>query len=224
MNKPYEDCCISGPFTLGGQSDRQVINARTPESRNLRISYPKFLVERNLGCCILPTVSVDHVDGDYFNNDPDNVQLLPHNEHASKDANTDEQCIVIRDTVKDLLKGRDWDASSKILQTKAKDDIENIVSFGSPSRNRVNNATKRQKVEHFCKEGCGNRVSTRGVRCVSCSYAASRVVERPDIDQLGMDITSMPMVHVGEKYGVSDNAVRKWCEAYGLPTKRSELK
>lgn len=29
---------------------------------------------------------------------------------------------------------------------------------------------------------------------------------------------------VGQKYGVSDNAVRKWCKAYGLSTKSSDYK
>jgi hypothetical protein len=29
---------------------------------------------------------------------------------------------------------------------------------------------------------------------------------------------------VGEKFGVSDNAVRKWCKKYGLPCKKNEIK
>ena len=32
------------------------------------------------------------------------------------------------------------------------------------------------------------------------------------------------MVQVGKKYLVSDNAVRKWCKAYDLPSKVSEIK
>ena len=31
------------------------------------------------------------------------------------------------------------------------------------------------------------------------------------------------MTKVGEMYGVSDNAVRKWLKAYKLPTKKTEI-
>lgn len=71
---------------------------------------------------------------------------------------------------------------------------------------------------------CGNYVEQKNTYCsISCKTTASRLTNRPDIDQLGKDITSMPMTHVGEKYGVSDNAVRKWCHYYGLPYKRNDL-
>ena len=32
------------------------------------------------------------------------------------------------------------------------------------------------------------------------------------------------MTQIGEKYGVSDNAVRKWYKKYGLPTKEKDIK
>jgi len=34
----------------------------------------------------------------------------------------------------------------------------------------------------------------------------------------------MPFTQIANKYGVSDNAIRKWCKAYNLPTKKSEIK
>jgi len=34
---------------------------------------------------------------------------------------------------------------------------------------------------------------------------------------LKTDIRTLPMVKVGKKYGVSDNAIRKWCKRYNLP-------
>ena len=30
--------------------------------------------------------------------------------------------------------------------------------------------------------------------------------------------------YIGKQFGVSDNAVRKWCKKYGLPQKVSEIK
>ena len=34
----------------------------------------------------------------------------------------------------------------------------------------------------------------------------------------------MSFVAIGKKYGVSDNAIRKWCDKYNLPRKVSEIK
>lgn len=34
----------------------------------------------------------------------------------------------------------------------------------------------------------------------------------------------MPFTKIGEKYGVSDNAVRKWCKNNNLPYQSSKIK
>lgn len=44
----------------------------------------------------------------------------------------------------------------------------------------------------------------------------SRKSKKPSKEQLLHDISNMPMTKVGEKYGVSDNAVRKWCKTYDI--------
>lgn len=49
-------------------------------------------------------------------------------------------------------------------------------------------------------------------------------IEKPSREQLKVDIRSMPMVRVGSKYLVSDNAVRKWCKNYNLPFRVSDIK
>jgi hypothetical protein len=41
-----------------------------------------------------------------------------------------------------------------------------------------------------------------------------RVVERPSYEQLLADLAAMSWIAVGAKYGVSDNAVRKWLRRY----------
>ena len=52
---------------------------------------------------------------------------------------------------------------------------------------------------------------------------STRVVERPPRDDLAKMIYENGFALVGRKYGVSDNAVRKWCTTYGLPNKKQEL-
>lgn len=46
----------------------------------------------------------------------------------------------------------------------------------------------------------------------------------PPRDVLKMKIRSTPFIQIGKEYGVSDNSVRKWCDAYGLPRKVSVIK
>lgn len=78
---------------------------------------------------------------------------------------------------------------------------------------------------YFCGV-CGvsiTKYSDSGL-CHKCLSETQRVVNRPTRSQLKEDIRTLPMVQVGKKYLVSDNAVRKWCKAYDLPSKVSEIK
>jgi transposase-like protein len=54
----------------------------------------------------------------------------------------------------------------------------------------------------------------RGDALRGAAYPERRKVERPGYEQLLADLGTMSMVAVGRKYGVSDNAVRKWLRAY----------
>jgi transposase-like protein len=44
-----------------------------------------------------------------------------------------------------------------------------------------------------------------------------RRVERPSYEQLKADLQTMSFLAIGRKYGVSDNAVRKWLRWYERP-------
>jgi Zn finger protein HypA/HybF involved in hydrogenase expression len=46
--------------------------------------------------------------------------------------------------------------------------------------------------------------------CSSCYSKSQRKVERPSKEQLLQEVNQSSYVAVGEKYGVSDNAIRKW--------------
>ena len=43
-------------------------------------------------------------------------------------------------------------------------------------------------------------------------------------DELKDLIRSTPFTQIGIKFGVSDNAIRKWCDKFNLPRKVSEIK
>lgn len=87
----------------------------------------------------------------------------------------------------------------------------------------INKQVQQEKKHYYCKV-CGKEVSRGNDLCASCSHQQHRKVERPSKEQLLEEIATSSFLAVGAKYGVSDNAIRKWCIAYNLPTKKSEIK
>ena len=81
----------------------------------------------------------------------------------------------------------------------------------------------RKHKEWKC-ELCGNTISHGQIFCVKCANIKRRKVERPTRDELKKLIRNNTFVDIGKDYNVSDNTIRKWCKAYGLPNKRSEIK
>ena len=79
------------------------------------------------------------------------------------------------------------------------------------------------KQTYYCID-CGIELKTKSNRCVKCAHLHQRRVERPNREELKKLIRSMSFVKIGQKFGVSDNSIRKWCKAENLPYKSSEIK
>jgi hypothetical protein len=67
----------------------------------------------------------------------------------------------------------------------------------------------RNGAQRFCSHRCGGRGPT-----VQAAVRASRRVERPPYDRLRAEVRELGWSAVGRRYGVSDNAIRKWIRAY----------
>lgn len=65
-------------------------------------------------------------------------------------------------------------------------------------------------------EFCGNQSYGHRFCSQKCSKIATRKVERPSKDQLKLDMETLSLTKIGLKYGVSDNAVRKWAKQYKI--------
>jgi ribosomal protein S27AE len=79
--------------------------------------------------------------------------------------------------------------------------------------------------QRYCSRSCGVRWDRtgvgrrrRGLRGVPNTQA--RKVERPPYEQLLEEIEATSYLAVGRKYGVSDNAVRKWVRFYERQAER----
>lgn len=105
-------------------------------------------------------LEIDHIDGNWRNNTPENLRFLCPNCHS---------------------------------QTE---------TFYNQKTNR-------------CIE-CYKPIHSNSTRCNKCSSKLvglnSRRVERPPIEQIQKDVDELGYVGTGRKYGVTDNAIRKWLE------------
>lgn len=78
----------------------------------------------------------------------------------------------------------------------------------------------------YCVD-CGVEIAAGSTRCVKCAHKMQRkIVDRPDKDELYDFIYQLNgnFTKVAAHFGVTDNAVRKWCKAYNIPSHSSDYK
>ncbi len=85
---------------------------------------------------------------------------------------------------------------------------------------------QREENKNYCID-CGVEILQSSTRCPKCSSIANglkaRKVERPSREQLKSLIRIKPFLQIGKEYGVTDNAVRKWCDEYSLPRRKNDI-
>ena len=77
----------------------------------------------------------------------------------------------------------------------------------------------------YCPQ-CGKKICYDSNLCLECYHLKLRKVERPSKEELFDIICNYNgnFTQVGKIFGVSDNAVRKWCKGYGIPSLSREYK
>lgn len=105
------------------------------------------------------------------------------------------------------------------------DNNELTTSFDKAKAQEISAKIEKSKktLTKQCKI-CGKTISKYAKYCTDCFAKQRQIVERPSREQLKYDIRHMPMLQVGKKYGVTDNAIRKWCFKMNLPSKVSDIK
>lgn len=76
---------VYGPYTRDDGRQHVVLYDSATQSRKT-ISYPKFLLCTRTGVSYDTDLTCDHIDGDFTNNAPSNLQWLTREANASKDA------------------------------------------------------------------------------------------------------------------------------------------
>lgn len=93
------------------------------------------------------------------------------------------------------------------------------LHYGAPYEGPVKGYTNkpRETVRYcaVCKEII--QCSANNTHCSNkCRAISQRRVERPTSEMLALEIATSTWVALGRKYGVSDNAIKKWARSYGL--------
>lgn len=65
-------------------------------------------------------------------------------------------------------------------------------------------------IQEYCNKSCA-------------STGKNRIVERPSKEDLEILIKAKSFSEIGRDFGVSDNAIRKWCKSYDLPFRKKDL-
>jgi len=70
---------------------------------------------------------------------------------------------------------------------------------------------KKERKKYYCECGKEIRNRNKNAKCIECYNISQRkVINRPDKETLLKEIKELGYSGTGRKYGVSDNAIRKW--------------
>lgn len=81
------------------------------------------------------------------------------------------------------------------------------------------------KPKNYCVD-CGIEISIAATRCkkCDCKNKTKKLEEMPITrDELKNLIRTTPFTTAGAMYGISDNAIRKWCDKFNLPHTKKEI-
>lgn len=83
---------------------------------------------------------------------------------------------------------------------------------GKNVRDKKIKSKRKPAKKYYCE--CGKQIRRGSIRCQDCQNKSQRRVVRPSKNQLLIDIQKLGYCGTGRKYGVSDNAIRKWMKKY----------
>lgn len=107
----------------------------------------------------------------------------------------------------------DWAEYQKQNRKEKEEYIRKLISYinGLIIEKPTINIIRLPKGKDICE--CGDEKWKKASTCRPC-FLKNNIKDRPSHEQLIQDIKDTNYVKTGEKYGVSDNTIRKWMKYY----------
>lgn len=216
-------------YKIGRYSLEEILIENSTRSNNTN-SLKRRLINAGLKepkcelCGYTDAIELHHINGDHFDNRIENLQILCPNCHAKTDTfrgkNNIKYPVNFRITTNTIL--TEEEAYRRDLERLAKRRGYKTIEEYENRKKRI----VKQKEPVICPI-CGKSFmqNHREKYCsVECYRSDSSLKTRPSAIQLIEDLKECrSFLQIGKKYNVSDNAVRKWCKLYMLPTNVIEL-
>lgn len=182
-------------------------------------------------------LQIDHINGIRNDNRLENLRFLCPNCHSQTETWCSKNKSLTVNTVDiELLKSIIFksfsvteiigrlgfcDTKSNRLQIKK---IMKDNNFNFPANEKIYNKTNKQTKRILFTCNCGEIIKKYSKQCKKCKYVQSRMTERPSYDDLIEEVNKNGFSATGRKYGVSDNAIRKWIKYYQKDSQNCENK
>jgi len=190
------------------------------------------------------TLHLDHIDGNRKNNKLSNLRWLDPNCHSQTETYCSNRNTKYKKQLDEITVIKKIKESASISETLKKlnlsqsglnyERIKNLMSKYNVNLNVIPQDMKirrryQKRLKIKCKFEKCNTMIRETLKTGYCRPCYNKIVnvkikERPDAQTLLKEVIASPILQVGKKYGVSDNAIRKWLKSYGLPHRSSDLK
>lgn len=170
-------------------------------------------------------LQLDHIDGNNRNNKKENLRLLCPNCHTQTSTYTG------RNNVK--KNKADYSNLHEVVSNNNPLYISQLCSLlgirkGNTNCKTLNKELIKQNIKSNiqlkCLQ-CNKNITNRNKSgyCNKCSHILQYKVEHPSKQKLIEELKESNLYALGKKYGLSDNAIRKWMKNYNIPTKKVDL-
>lgn len=170
-------------------------------------------------------LQMDHIDGNNRNNKKENLRLLCPNCHTQTPTYTGRNNV--KKTKVDYSNLHEVVSNNNPLYIN---ELCSLVGIRQCNTNckKLNKELIIQNIDTSIQLKCLNcntKITNKSKSgyCNKCSHILQHRTEHPSKQKLIEELKISNPYALGKKYGVSDNAIRKWMKNYNIPTKKVDL-